>query len=71
MLVRMLSELGVMVGTGSACSAEAKVPNRTLTAMGRKRDEAFGALRVSIGLQSRAADVKAFLEALTTVLKDY
>lgn len=70
-LVRILSEFGVMVGTGSACSAEAKAPNRTLTAMGRTSDEAFGALRVSIGLQNTAADVDAFLAALTAVLKDY
>lgn len=70
-LVRMLSELGVVVGTGSACSAEAKAPNRTLTAMGRTRAEAFGALRVSIGLQNNAADIDAFLATLAAVLKDY
>ena len=70
-LVRMLAELGVMVGTGSACSAEAKAPNRTLMAMGRNRAEAFGALRVSIGQQNSAADIESFVAALQEVLRDY
>jgi cysteine desulfurase len=70
-LVRMLAELGVRVGTGSACSAEAKAPNRTLSAMGRNRAEAFGALRVSIGLRNTTQDIHAFLAALQNVLADY
>lgn len=70
-LVRMLGVEGIMVAAGSACNAATKEPSRTLSAMGRTRDQAFGSLRISFGYQSTDADIDAFLLALRSVLANY
>lgn len=70
-IMRFLSSMGVFVGVGSACSAETKEPNKTLTAMGLNKDLAFGALRVSFGWQNTADEITVFLEKLQEVIKSY
>ena len=70
-IMRFLSTMGTYIGVGSACSAESKEPNKTLTKMGVPRDVAFGALRVSFGWQTTEDEVKEFLNQLQGVLKDY
>ncbi len=70
-LMRMLAEKGVIVATGSACSADTGEPSRILTAMGLTRKVAFGALRVSFGIQNTPADVDRLLTALREALADY
>ena len=70
-LMRVLGENGVMVSTGSACSAETNSPSKVLTAMGCSRREAFGALRVSFGHQNTAADAETFLAELQQAILDY
>ncbi len=63
-LVRVLSDRGVYISTGSACSSR-KRERRVLAAMGLDEDEALSAFRVSFGRLSRAEDVERFLEALS------
>jgi len=70
-IMRFLSSMGTYIGVGSACSADSKEPNKTLTAMGVSKDIAFGAIRASFGWQSKESDVETFLEQLQEVLKDY
>lgn len=70
-IMRFLSSMDTFVGVGSACSADSKEPNKTLTAMGVPRDLAFGAIRVSFGWQNTEDDVKVFLDQLQEVIKDY
>ena len=70
-IMRFLSSMETYVGVGSACSADSKEPNKTLTAMGVPRDLAFGAIRVSFGWQNSEDDVKVFLSQLQEVIKDY
>ncbi len=70
-VMRALSEQGIVVGTGSACSAESAEPSHVLTAMGVPARTARGALRVSFGRESSPADVDALLEALPRVLARY
>ena len=70
-IMRFLSSMGTYIGVGSACSADSKEPNKTLTAMGVPKDIAFGAIRASFGWQSKESDVQTFLEQLQSVIKDY
>lgn len=70
-VMRMLGEKGIVVGVGSACSAERTGPSRILTAMGRKRTEAYGALRVSFGYRNTMAQVQTLATALRNVIREY
>ena len=70
-LMRMLADKGIIVGTGSACSAESKFPSRILTAMGRSDQQAFGALRVSFGFQNSIEEIDVFIRQLLTIVNEY
>jgi cysteine desulfurase len=70
-IMRFLSSMGVYVGVGSACSAETKAPNKTLSAMGVNKDIAFGAIRVSFGWQNTPEEISIFLDKLQEVIKSY
>ena len=70
-LVRMLSEQGVMVSEGSACEAASKDVSAALRAMGVSVKDAFSVLRVSFGFQSDESDVNVFITVLKDVLRDY
>lgn len=54
---------GVAVSSGSACSSGAFKPSHVLTAMGADEEEAKSALRISLGWNTKAADIDAFLES--------
>jgi cysteine desulfurase len=66
-LVAALDLEGVAASAGSACAAGAIEPSHVLMAMGRSREEARSALRLSLGWASTAADVTGILEALARV----
>lgn len=70
-LMRMLAERGVVVGTGSACSAESSETSHVLRAMGISEEVARGALRVSFGFVNESDDVDRLLHALDEVINDY
>lgn len=70
-LVRLLSEEGVWIGSGSACQAETAEPSAVLTAMGFRKHEAFGLIRLSFSSDILPADALLFLETLKKVLKNY
>ncbi len=57
-----LSEIAV--GTGSACASGALEPSHVLAAMGKTRDQARSALRVSFGVQNTLDEVDEFLDVL-------
>lgn len=62
-LLIKLSEQGVSVSTGSACSShEGDAPSHVLTAMGRNAVEAKGALRITIGRFNTEEEIDYFLE---------
>jgi cysteine desulfurase len=66
-VVAALDLAGVAVATGSACAAGAAEPSHVLLAMGRDATAALGALRISLGWASTAADVDAIVAALADV----
>jgi len=61
-LVRALSDAGICVSTGSACSHSGAVKERRiLDAMGLSEELSFSAIRISIGPESTGQDIAAFL----------
>ncbi len=70
-LVRMLSDKGVMVSAGSACEASKNRPNRALMAMGISYKNARTAVRISFSPESSENDVDRFVDTLRHVLNDY
>jgi len=63
-MARALSDSGIAVSTGSACSTNSRRKGRrVLEAMGLKPDLAFSSIRLSWGDLTDAAAIDAFLEA--------
>ena len=67
-MVLKLDELGFAVSGGSACSASSLEPSHVLTAMGVSKDDAFGALRISLGRTTTQEDCEQFAKALLLLL---
>ncbi len=59
-LVRMMSDRGYAISTGSACSTRGQKHLRVLSAMGVEHDLAFSAIRISTGYSTTVAEVEAF-----------
>jgi cysteine desulfurase len=67
-LVIALDLAGVAAATGSACASGAVEPSHVIRAMGFDDAEARGAIRLSMGWSTTAADVAALLETLPALL---
>ena len=63
-LLYLLDASGIAVSTGSACQAGVPELSHVLLAMGVPEGEARGALRITLGHDSRDTDVDALLAAL-------
>lgn len=64
---------GIAVSSGSACSSGTVKTSHVLKAMGASDNDAMGALRISMGWATTAADIDRFIAAWTTMharLKD-
>jgi len=69
---RLLSDAGIAVSTGSACSSNGRQHGRrVLEAMGLKPDLAFSAIRVSTGYTTEPADIDAFLGTASDLYRRY
>lgn len=64
-LVAKLDRAGFACASGSACSSANPEPSHTLLAMGVEPELARGALRVSLGRDTRIADVDGFMACFT------
>ncbi len=60
-LARALSDAGIAVSTGSACSSRKKGERRILKAMGLDGELSFSAIRISTGETSSPKDIEDFL----------
>jgi cysteine desulfurase len=69
-LVGRLDRAGYAVASGSACSSANPEPSATLLAMGVDREVARGAVRVSLGRDTRQQDVHGFLAALQETVRE-
>ncbi|MDQ7794750.1 MAG: cysteine desulfurase family protein [bacterium] len=69
-LLHYLEEEGIYVSTGAACSSRKRGRSHVLEAMGLAPEEIDGAIRVSLGPRTTAADVDALVEALARALAD-
>jgi cysteine desulfurase len=67
-LLIALDLAGVAVSSGSACSSGKVTPSHVLAAMGVAPELAAGAIRLSLGWASSAADVERFAAAFATAL---
>lgn len=67
-LMMELDERGIMVATGSACSASSDEPSHVLRAIGLDTDTARSSLRISLGRHTDEAAVEALTEALVSLV---
>ena len=69
-LVLFLDAMGYAVGSGSACasSTAAHKASPVLLAMGRTENEAFSAVRITVGKDTSRGEIQGFLEALSTAV---
>jgi len=67
-LLFLLDRQGVCASAGSSCSSGAMDPSHVLAAMGISRDRAAGAVRLSLGPASTAADVDRALEIIPAAI---
>ncbi|MDR2492510.1 MAG: cysteine desulfurase [Coriobacteriales bacterium] len=64
-----LDEAGFALSAASACSASSLKASHVLLSLGMPRDRALGALRVSMGEQTNARQIDAFVHTLSGMLK--
>ena len=68
-LVVLMSDEGVGVSTGSACSSGDLKPSHVLMAIGLKPEEAHGSIRFSFSEKISKKDVDYALESFSRVIK--
>ena len=69
MLILHLDDAGFAVSGGSACSTGSLEPSHVLLSLGIPKSQAYGALRLSLGTTTTAADIHALVAALARILK--
>lgn len=67
-VLQRLDSLGVAASSGAACSSAGSEASHVLTAMGVPKHEALGAVRLSLGSTSVAADVQYLSDRLPPLL---
>jgi cysteine desulfurase len=63
-LLQLLDSAGFACSSGSACKTGSPEPSEVMTALGLPRAWGLGSLRVTLGAQTSAADIDAFLKIL-------
>lgn len=63
-VVRLASEQGICIATGSACSSQKRIHTRVLEAMGLDRPTALSAVRVSLGPSTTETEIDGLLSFL-------
>jgi cysteine desulfurase len=64
LLLTLLDAAGFACSSGSACKTGNAEPSEVMNAIGLSRDWGLGSLRVTLGIQTTAADVDSFLQVL-------
>ncbi len=63
-MMRILSDRGFDVGTGSACATGKKKKSRVMDAIGISADEAYSIIRISTGLETEIEKIHQFCDTL-------
>ena len=63
-LLTALDRKGYAIASGSACSSNSSEASHVLLAMGIEPEFAQGALRVSLGVETKKDEIKSFLKTL-------
>ncbi|OGY78935.1 MAG: hypothetical protein A3B74_03520 [Candidatus Kerfeldbacteria bacterium RIFCSPHIGHO2_02_FULL_42_14] len=67
--VTKLSDFGVAVSAGSACSSHSPLPSRVLRAMGVPEEKASGSIRISLGKNTTRKEVDQTLKIIKTIME--
>jgi cysteine desulfurase len=67
-LLMMLDMEGFACSSGSACKTGSPEPSDVLTSLGFTRDWALGSLRVTLGMNTKPAEIEDFIKVLTRVI---
>jgi cysteine desulfurase len=68
-IVLMLDQNGIAVSTGSACSSGTLEPSHVLIALGLKREQSHGSLRITLGKDTKKADIDCLFAKLKESIK--
>lgn len=68
-MLLMLSQKGICVSTGSACSSGSLEPSHVLLSIGVPIEHAHGSLRVTLGRFTKKSDIDSLLKALPPIVK--
>jgi cysteine desulfurase len=68
-LLMLLDNAGFACSSGSACKTGDPAPSEVLLALGLSPEWALGSLRVTVGMQTTAAEIDAFLAALPALVE--
>jgi cysteine desulfurase len=69
LLLTLLDAAGFACSSGSACKTGNPEPSEVMNAIGLSRDWGLGSLRVTVGIQTTAADVDSFLKVLPGLIE--
>jgi cysteine desulfurase len=67
-LILSLDEAGFAVSGGSACSTGSLDPSHVMLALGLERQQAQSVLRISLGHQTTASEIAAFVQAVASIV---
>jgi cysteine desulfurase len=68
-LLMALDRDGVAASAGAACESGALEPSHVLLAMGQRRDEIEGSIRLSLGWSTSKEDVKVALDVIPRAVR--
>lgn len=69
-LLMRLDDEGIYASAGSACTAGSAEPSHVLLALGVSKDDAYNAVRFSLGKSTTADDVKRVVKVFTRVVEE-
>jgi cysteine desulfurase len=69
LLLTLLDASGFACSSGSACKTGNPEPSEVMSAIGLSRDWGLGSFRVTLGMQTTAADVESFLGVLPALVQ--
>jgi cysteine desulfurase len=69
-IVLRLDMAGIAVSSGPACSSSSMKPTHTLKAMGLSNEEAFGSIRVTVGIGNTYEELDYFIGQLQNIVRD-